>query len=147
METTSTLPDEARGMATSRPRLAGRRVLVVGAGTRACADADAPPGNGRAIAVLAAREGARVAGVDMDGDALRGTAEQIAGEGGSMVSIEANVAEAEACERIVREANERLGGLDAVVLNVGIAAGTGLAGTTAEHVPPRGRTDPGRWNR
>lgn len=126
------LPEEARGTASARPRLAGRRLLIVGAGTRACADADAPPGNGRAMAVLAVREGARVAGVDMDPDALRGTAEHIAHEGGSMISIEANVADADACERIVREAHQQLGGLDGVVLNVGIAAGTGLAGTSAE---------------
>ena len=41
-------------------RLTGRRVLVVGAGTRPDPDPDAPHGNGRAIAVLAAREGAAV---------------------------------------------------------------------------------------
>src|SRR3954470_7445734 len=50
-------------------RLAGRRVVVVGAGTRASDDPDAPVGNGRAIAVLAAREGATVACVDRDGPA------------------------------------------------------------------------------
>ena len=38
--------------------LAGRRVLVVGAGTRAIDDPDAPIGNGRAIAVVAGRAGA-----------------------------------------------------------------------------------------
>src|SRR5215471_15288241 len=46
------------GDVTAGARLAGRRVLVVGAGTRASADPDAPIGNGRAISVLAAREGA-----------------------------------------------------------------------------------------
>jgi hypothetical protein len=35
--------------------LPGRRLLVVGAGTRAIDDPEAPPGNGRAIAVRAAR--------------------------------------------------------------------------------------------
>ena len=38
-------------------RLEGRKILVVGAGTRPTDDPDAPPGNGRAISVLAAREG------------------------------------------------------------------------------------------
>src|SRR5215204_6174305 len=47
------LPDEAAGRAPGRGRLNGRRVLVVGAGTRATADPDAPIGNGRAIATLA----------------------------------------------------------------------------------------------
>lgn len=110
----------------------GRRILVIGAGTRATGEADAPIGNGRAIAVLASREGARVAGVDMDSEALRATAEQIASEGGSMVELNANIADPDACDAVVRHASDRLGGIDGVVLNVGIAAGGGLAGTTAE---------------
>jgi hypothetical protein len=48
------------------------RVVVVGAGTRASDDPEAPIGNGRAIAVLAAREGAAVACVDRDGPAAAG---------------------------------------------------------------------------
>src|SRR5437764_917764 len=38
---------------------------------------------------------------------------------------------AEVCQRLVAEAVERLGGLDGVVLNAGIGAGLGLAGTSA----------------
>lgn len=41
--------------------LTGRNVLVIGAGTRPGDDPRAPVGNGRAVAVLAAREGAPVA--------------------------------------------------------------------------------------
>ena len=44
-----------------RSSLAGRKVLVVGAGTRASDDPDAPVGNGRAIAITAGRAGATVA--------------------------------------------------------------------------------------
>ena len=44
----------------SGPRLLDRRVLVVGAGTQPSDDVDAPIGNGRAISVLAAREGENV---------------------------------------------------------------------------------------
>ena len=40
--------------------LAGRRILVVGAGTRSIDDPDAPIGNGRAISVVAGRAGATV---------------------------------------------------------------------------------------
>ena len=54
-----------------RGRLAGRRVLVVGAGTRPDPEPDAPMGNGRAIAVMAAREGAAVACADVDRAAYR----------------------------------------------------------------------------
>src|SRR4051812_33165833 len=45
-------------------RMDGRRLLVVGGGSQPCDDADAPPGNGRAISVAAAREGAAVAVAD-----------------------------------------------------------------------------------
>ena len=56
-----TLPAEAAGAAPGRGRLTGRRVLVVGAGTRSSPEPDPPLGNGRAISVVAAREGAAVA--------------------------------------------------------------------------------------
>ncbi len=126
------LPAEASGLADTRQRLAGRRILIVGAGSRACSDADAPPGNGRAMAVLAAREGAQVACVDRDEEALRPTIAWIEREGGRADSILADVVSPEACESLVGEAHSRLGGLDGVVLNVGIGAGMGLEGTTAE---------------
>ena len=44
-----TLPAEATGAAPGRGRLTGRRVLVVGAGTRPSPEPDPPLGNGRAI--------------------------------------------------------------------------------------------------
>ena len=44
----------------------------------------------------------------------------------------ADVADPAACERLVAESAEALGGLDGVVLNVGILGPFGLAGTTAE---------------
>jgi len=64
-------------------RLAGRRVLVVGAGTQPSDDPDAPVGNGRAIAVLAAREGASILCADRDRDAAERTAGWIDDEGGT----------------------------------------------------------------
>ena len=62
-------------------RLAGRKVLVVGAGTRASDDADAPIGNGRAISVLAAREGAAVVCADIDRAAADETVRLVTAEG------------------------------------------------------------------
>jgi NAD(P)-dependent dehydrogenase (short-subunit alcohol dehydrogenase family) len=113
-------------------RLAGRRVLVVGAGQRATDDEDQPLGNGRAIAVRAAHEGAGVACADLDEGAARETAGLVAAAGGPAAVVVGDVADARVCERIVAEAAEALGGLDAVVLNVGIGAGAGLAGTSPE---------------
>jgi NAD(P)-dependent dehydrogenase (short-subunit alcohol dehydrogenase family) len=125
------LPDEAVGRAPGRGRLAGRRIVVVGAGTRPSHDPDQPVGNGRAIAVLAAREGAAVACVDIDPDAAETTAELIRAEGGTAVTIIADVVDADACERLMAESVEALGGVDGVVVNVGIARGSRISGTTA----------------
>ena len=125
------IPVEAAGLAPGRNRLAGRRILVVGAGTQACPDADAPIGNGRAIALLCAREGAAVGCADRDEAAARDTLAQIEKEGGRGVVIVGDVSDEAACARIVAEAEQALGGLDGLVLNVGIAAGARLAGTDA----------------
>jgi NAD(P)-dependent dehydrogenase (short-subunit alcohol dehydrogenase family) len=115
-------------------RLAGRTILVVGAGTQPSGDPEAPVGNGRAIAILAARAGATVVCADRDRAAADETASQIAAEGGTAVTAIGDVSDADACAAIVDEAtaaspDHTLGG---VVLNVGIGRGRGLAGTTAD---------------
>jgi NAD(P)-dependent dehydrogenase (short-subunit alcohol dehydrogenase family) len=126
-----TLPDEAAGTAPGRGRLAGRRVLVVGAGTRPSPEPDPPMGNGRAISVLAAREGAAVACADRDAEAAGATAALVRAEGRAAPVVIADVASPEACASVVTESAAALGGLDGLVLNVGIGLGRGLAGTTA----------------
>ena len=73
---------ESLGRAPGRGRLQGRRVIVVGAGQRTIPEADPPVGNGRAISVLFAREGAHVACVGRDEAAARATCDQVASEGG-----------------------------------------------------------------
>lgn len=113
-------------------RLAGRRILVVGAGTRPNGDPDAPPGNGRAIAVLAARAGASVACADIDRAAAEQTATMVSDEGGHAQVIVADVADPDSCVAMVTEATALLGGLDGLVLNVGVGAGRWLEGTTAQ---------------
>jgi len=115
----------------SGPRLTGRRVLVVGAGTQRSDDPDAPVGNGRAIAVLAAREGAAVVCADRDRDAAEETASLITDEGGDAVVVVADVGSTQGCAALVAEAvaDDALAGL---VLNVGIGRGGGVTGTTAE---------------
>lgn len=95
-------------------------------------DDDPPPGNGQAISVLCAREGADVAVVDLRADAADETIALIEGEGGRAARIVADVSEPDECERLVDEAVAALGGLDGVVLNVGIGAGRKLEGTTPE---------------
>jgi len=111
------------------PRLAGRRVLVVGAGTQPSPDPEAPVGNGRAIAVLAAREGAAVVCADRDRAAAEETAALVEKESGA-VSVEvADIAKEEECVGLVEAA--AADGFDGLVLNVGIGRGMLLEGTTA----------------
>jgi len=115
-----TTPAEASGSAPGRGRLAGRRVLVVGAGTRPSPEPDPPLGNGRAISVLAAREGAAVACADRDADAAEATAALVRDEGQAAAVVLADVAAADACASVVADSAAALGGLDGLVLNVGI---------------------------
>ena len=114
--------------------LDGRRVLVVGGGTRHSPEPDAPPGNGRAIAVAAARAGAAVVVSDKDVHAAEETVALVHAEGAVAHAVQADVADADACAQMVADARDALGGLDGLVLNVGIGLGAGgLAGTTAAH--------------
>jgi NAD(P)-dependent dehydrogenase (short-subunit alcohol dehydrogenase family) len=116
----------------SDPRLDGRRVLVVGAGTRRIDDPDAPVGNGRAIAVRCAREGAAVACADRDQEAADETARLVGEAGGRATVHVGDAADPGDAERVVAEAADALGGLDGLVLNVGVGAGMGLRGTSPE---------------
>ncbi|WP_067826314.1 SDR family NAD(P)-dependent oxidoreductase [Actinomadura kijaniata] len=112
--------------------LAGRRVLVVGAGTRPSPDPDPPVGNGRAIAVAAAREGAEVTCADLDDTAAATTVKQITEDGGRAHVLRADVADPDACAAMVAQAATRMDGLDGVVVNAGIGVGLGLSGTTLD---------------
>ena len=109
-------------------RLAGGRVLVVGAGTDERGHDDAPVGNGRAISVLAGREGAAVVCADRDQAAAEATAAMVREEGGTAEVVVADVSDADACAAMVEQA----GDLTGVVLNVGIGRGIGLGHTSAD---------------
>ncbi|MFB6676425.1 SDR family NAD(P)-dependent oxidoreductase [Streptomyces sp. NPDC056390] len=117
---------------TAARRLAGRKVLVVGAGTRPADDPQTPVGNGRAIAVAAAREGASVACADISLEAAETTAALVRGDGVRGVAVSADAADPEQAAAAVAEAERALGGLDAIVVNVGIGLGFGLEGSSVE---------------
>lgn len=117
---------------TGAGRLAGRRVLVLGAGTQPIDDPDAPLGNGRAISVLAAREGASVACWDRDAAAAAETAALVEAEGAKALTVVHDAGHPEGCSAAVNEANAGLGGLDGLVLNVGIGRGSRLRDTSVD---------------
>lgn len=118
------------GRGAARGLLRGRRLLVVGGGTRPSDDPGAPMGNGRAIAVRAGAEGAAVAVTDVRLEAAERTAELVRAGGASAFALAADAAEPEAAEASLSWALEVLGGLDALVCNVGIGKGFGLQGTS-----------------
>lgn len=122
----------ALGRAKAAARMAGRKVLVVGGGQRPVPDAEPPVGNGRAITVLLAREGASVACADMDMASAEESVGWVRREGGKAFAIQADVSRPADIERMVHEAAERLGGLDGIVLNVGIGNTSRFGTETAE---------------
>jgi NAD(P)-dependent dehydrogenase (short-subunit alcohol dehydrogenase family) len=110
--------------------LEGRRITVAGAGTRRSADPDAPVGNGRAIAIRAAREGASVVCVDRDADAATETARRITDEGGRASVVVGDVTTEEGCALALGDQDDEPP--NGLVINVGTAFGSGVAGTTPD---------------
>ncbi|MDE2488015.1 MAG: SDR family oxidoreductase [Alphaproteobacteria bacterium] len=104
-------------------RLEGKRCIVMGAGQTP----GETIGNGRAIAILFAREGAEVFCVDRHGERAEETVAMVGKEGGRAYALQADVAKGSDCEGVVAAAMERWGGLDVLVNNVGIGGGDGPA--------------------
>lgn len=127
------LSAESRGEAPGRGRLAGRGILVVGGGQQVVDAETDPVGNGRAMALLFAREGAHVAVADRSREAGQATVDLILAEGGRASLIEADISREDDIVRMVASADEDLGGLDGLVLNVGIGVGgLGLGSVKAD---------------
>lgn len=86
-------------------RFAGTTAVVTGAGH----------GIGAACARRLAAEGARVAVLDLDGDAAREVAAALPKQGGEHVGLTVDVTEATSITEVMDAVEQRLGGLDAVV--------------------------------
>jgi NAD(P)-dependent dehydrogenase (short-subunit alcohol dehydrogenase family) len=132
LDPSASLHAEALGQAESHGRLAGRRIIVVGAGQRQIIDQDPPIGNGRAMSVLFAREGASVACIDVNKEAADNTVPQISSEGGKAFADIVDVSDVTAIATSVDRCAGQLGGLDGLALNVGISSGLSLPNMTAE---------------
>jgi NAD(P)-dependent dehydrogenase (short-subunit alcohol dehydrogenase family) len=123
---------EGRGEAPGRGRLEGRRILVVGGGQEEHGLEDPPIGNGRAMSILFGREGAAVAVADLNERSAEATAERVRAEGATAEVIVGDAADEATSAAMFESAGKALGGLDGVVMNVGIGAGFAIRGTSGE---------------
>ena len=83
----------------------------------------ATTGNGKAIALLFARAGARVVCVDRDGERAQHTVAEIEAKHGVAIPLTADVKRPGDAQRIVHAATEQFGTLAILVNNVGIGGG------------------------
>src|SRR4051794_4281698 len=101
-------------------RFDGRIALVTGAG---CVGSGW--GNGRAIAVRLAEEGARVVAVDRDLEALRETLDRAGEHRAAMRTAQCDVTDSAAVAGIVEDIVNEHGRIDVLVNNVGGSAAGG----------------------
>jgi NAD(P)-dependent dehydrogenase (short-subunit alcohol dehydrogenase family) len=101
-------------------RFAGKVAVVTGAG---CIGPGW--GNGRAVAVGLAREGAVVIGLDRNPDSMAETAARIEADGGRFEPGTLDVTDAAAIARVVADIAARHGRIDVLVNNVGGSAAGG----------------------
>jgi len=101
------------------PRLSGKVGIVVGAGQTP----GETVGNGRAAAILFAREGARLLLVDRRLDSAQETAETIRVEGGTAECCEADWTSRSDCARFTAACVDSFGRIDFLHNNVGIGTG------------------------
>jgi len=102
-------------------RLKGKAAVVVGAGQTP----GETIGNGRATAILFAREGARVLCVDRELARAQETVAMITAEGGTAFAYPADITDEAQAAGVIAEAGARLGRLDILHNNVGIGGGDG----------------------
>src|SRR5687767_2017809 len=116
----------------SRPSrsLKGKVAIVTGAGSLGD-----DIGNGRAIAILLAEDGANVVCVDRDMQLAQRTVSMIQAEGkGEAAAVAADVTISQDCAGVVESALQQFGRVDILVNNVGIigAKGTAVEADVAE---------------
>ena len=110
--------------------LAGKVAIISGAGA-----AGDGIGNGRAAAILLAREGAKVLVADRDLALAERTVEMIAAEGGTAAAASGDVTNESDCKALVEVCVDRWGRLDFLDNNVGI----GSRGSVVDEAPEQYR--------
>ncbi|HSH77343.1 MAG TPA: SDR family NAD(P)-dependent oxidoreductase [Herpetosiphonaceae bacterium] len=108
-------------------RLQGRVALITGAGS----------GIGKATAVLMAKEGARIAALDVTEDAVKRTLRDIERDGGEAIALAADISQPDQMQRAVEQIDRKWGRVDIVF------ADAGINGVWA----PLEELDPDEWDR
>ena len=114
-------------------RLQGKKAIVIGAGQTP----GETIGNGRATAILFAREGAQVMCVDKRLQSAQDTVDMIVQEGGSAFAYAADITSEAANIALVKAALEKMGRIDILHNNVGIGAGDAPPHSLSEEVYDR----------
>jgi NAD(P)-dependent dehydrogenase (short-subunit alcohol dehydrogenase family) len=111
----------ARAPSSTRSGLSSRASItrMPGVRDRVAVVTGAANGLGREIALVLAREGARLALGDLDGAGLARSAAAISAAGGTVVPVVGDLTEEAPAARLIETAVEQLGGLDILVNNVG----------------------------
>lgn len=99
-------------------RFEGQNVLVVGGGSEGAVVEGVPVGNGRAIALRLAAEGATVVVTDRDLDRAQETVNALEDKRG--IAIRADAGSVEESRDLAAQATAAVGPIDSVVCNVGI---------------------------
>ena len=108
-------------------RLKGKVAIVTGAGS-----VGPGIGNGKATAMLFAREGARVLLVDYSLEAAEETHRLIDEEGGTSLTFRADVSRSDDCAAMVEECIRAFGRVDVLHNNVGIEIPGGIEETSED---------------
>lgn len=102
-------------------RVAGKVAIVTGAGS-----IGPGIGNGKAAAIVYAREGASVMLVDYNLDAALETKSWIDNEGGACIPYKADVGSSSDCKKIIEECINKFGRVDILHNNIGIEIPGGI---------------------